>query len=521
MKRPRPVLPLILLGLILLTSQLGQAQGLAEIFDVEDAYTKSLSAGQTISFVWLAYNRDTVDLLLRTQVDLTSGADWSASVAPRFVVLPPGGSTQVDLTVSSRLDAAERSITFTLTFALARAGDPVVGATEVRTATVNLVPSPPPLPTGNLILGVFDNPFPPPLNSRAVTFVINLAIWAFIAGASVLVVSPLVHRLARKTKTELDETILAIVRGPLILLLLTYGVVQSVAVLEPPIEVTSTLFLVYNVVLILTLTWLAYRLLQGIILEMGRKAAETREIPALGTLLPLIGRAGGILILVIGVASLAGLFGIDLTAFLLGAGVVGIAIAFAAQESLSNFFSGIFLMLDRPFREGDLVEIDGDRARVEKIGLRSTVLYHRPSSKLLVIPNNKMAREMIVNMVQPDQAIRQATTVGVEYGSDVETVKTILADAAKENPWVIKDDPRREPYARLEEFGDSALIYKLKFWVSDADKLNRVRGQVNESIVKRLTEAGIEIPAPQLSVTLEEGEGKTAGREGQAPPRGA
>ncbi len=185
-------------------------------------------------------------------------------------------------------------------------------------------------------------------------------------------------------------------------------------------------------------------------------------------------------------------------------GVLGIAIAFAAQESLSNFFSGVFLMLDRPFKEGDLVEIEGDRCRIERIGLRSTTLYHRPSHKMLVIPNNKMARDMIINLVEPDEAIRQSTSVGVAYGSDIQKVKEIIASAARDNPGVIKDEPGREPYARLEEFGDSALVFKMKFWIKDADKLNKVRGEVNEAIVQRLTEAGIDIPFPIRTLRLDE-----------------
>ncbi len=74
--------------------------------------------------------------------------------------------------------------------------------------------------------------------------------------------------------------------------------------------------------------------------------------------------------------------------------------AFAAQESLSNFLSGIFLLMDQDIKEGGLIEIDGDGCRIEKIGLRTTKLYHRPSHNILVIPNNKMSREIVVNLVE-------------------------------------------------------------------------------------------------------------------------
>ncbi len=87
--------------------------------------------------------------------------------------------------------------------------------------------------------------------------------------------------------------------------------------------------------------------------------------------------------------------------------------------------------------------------------------------------------------------------------SDSEKVKATIMAAAEENPMVIKGQPGREAYARLEEFGDYALLFKLKFCVSDAHKMNRVRGEVNESILKALTEAGIDIPSPMMTVNLE------------------
>ncbi len=510
-KRLRLLLPLLLV-FVLAISPATEAQILAQVFDVDDAYTKSLPADQAVSFIWLVYNRDAFDVLLRTQADPVAGTGWSAGLSPRSVILEPGGSTEVNLTVSAGPDVLEESVAFTVTLTFARAGDPAVNETMVRQATVNLVAATPPLPTGNLILGILPNPLPPPFDSRAVTFVINMAIWAAVAGAIVLIITPIVRTFAKGTKTELDDLVLGIIRGPILLLVLAYGVVQSVGVLEPPPEISSILAQAYAVALVVVLAWLSARILRGILSELNRSLAA--RVPAIGSLVPVFNQLGIIFIAAIAGASLAALFGFDLTGFIVGVGVVGFAIAFAARESISNFFNGIFLMVDRPFKEGDLIEIDGERSRVIKIGLRSTVVYNRPSSKLLVIPNNKMAGDTIVNLVEPDLAIRQSTTVGVEYGSDVETVKTILSDAARENPWVIKGEEGREPYARLEEFGDSALIYKLKFWVSDADKLNRVRGQVNETIVVRLKDAGIEIPAPMLTVTLEEEKKKRASDEG-------
>jgi small-conductance mechanosensitive channel len=479
-------------------------QGLAEVFDVDDSYSRTLPAGDQVSFVWLVYNRAAADVVVMSRVDPATGPSWEASVEPRYTVLKPGESLNLSLVVQAAEALEDGTEVFTVTIDVVLATDPSVAEAWTREAEVILRGIPPVLLEENKILGIFDNPLPPPLDDRLSTFVISIAIWAGIALLAILVITPVFRKYARKTRTHLDNVVLGIIRGPLFIILITYGVVQSLVVLQPPAEVVGLLATLYSAVLVLMLTWLAYRVFRGIVIEYGKKLAERKDTPLFDALWPVVNRAGAILIVVVGASSLAALFGLDLTAFIAGMGVLGIAIAFAAQESLSNFFSGVFLLLDRPFKEGDLVEIDGDRCRIERIGLRTTRLYHRPSHKILVVPNNKMARDMIVNLVEPDEAIRQNTTVGVAYGSDVERVKETLVAAAEENPWVIKDEAGREPYARLEEFGESGMVFKLKFWVRDADKLNRVRGEVNETIVKRLAEAGIEIPYPTRTIRMDE-----------------
>ncbi|MEE9236809.1 MAG: mechanosensitive ion channel family protein [Thermoplasmata archaeon] len=478
-------------------------QNLAEVFDVDDSYSKTLSTDEELTYVWLVYNRDVSDLVVTTSVEPTTGLGWEATVEPRYAVLGSGEGLNVNLLVSATEALEDGSVTFTLTIDLVLALEPTVSERETRTALTTLEAAPPVFPEENKILGIFDNPLPPPFNDRLVTFVTSIAIWAVFAALAILVVTPFFRRYARKTETQLDDVVLRILRGPLIVILIAYGTIQSLAILQLPAETMNLLFLIYTALLVLLLTWLAYRIFKGVVIEFGRRAAAKTETPLFDALWPVLSKVGALLILAIGASMVAGIFGLNLTAFIAGMGVLGIAIAFAAQESLSNFFSGIFLLMDRPFKEGDLIEINGDRCRIEKIGLRTTRLYHRPSHKMLVIPNNKMARDVIVNLVEPDETIRQKTTIGVAYGSDIERVKATIVAAAKENPLVIKDEPGREPYARLEEFGDYAMLFKLKFWVSSADKLNRVRGEVNETIVQRLDEAGIEIPVPIMTVKFE------------------
>ncbi len=499
--------PSMILLLLATTALLGvtgssSGQNLVEVFDVGVSYQKTLSAGGEVTYEWLVYNRNTSDLVVTVGVEPSSGPAWEASALPRYAILGGGKGLNVTLVVTATDLLEDGSATFTVTVDSALALDPAISQRETLTAVATLEAADPVLAQENKIMGLFDNPLPAPLNTRIATFLISIAIWAGLALVALMLITPALRSYSGKS--DLPDIVLGIIRGPLVLLLLAYGVVQSVAILQPPPLIINWLSILYGVVLILALTWLAYRIFRGVLVRYGKRLTERKGTPLFEVVWPVLNRIGAILIIVVGASALAGLFGLDLTAFIAGMGVLGIAIAFAAQESLSNFFSGVFLMLDRPFKEGDLVEIDGDRCRIERIGLRSTTLYHRPSHKMLVIPNNKMAREMIVNLVQPDEAIRQSTSVGVAYGSDIQKVKEIITSAARDNPGVIKDEPGREPYARLEEFGDSALVFKMKFWIKDADKLNKVRGEVNEAIVQRLTEAGIDIPFPIRTLRLDE-----------------
>jgi small-conductance mechanosensitive channel len=477
-------------------------QGLAAVFEVEDSYTKTLSAGGEVTYTWLVFNQNASLLVVTTDIEPSTGEGWEATLEPPFTTLGPTDSLDMILVVQATDALQDGSVTFTLTIEFALALDPTVTETETRTAVALLEALPSLLAEENRILGIFD-PLPAPFDDRRVTFGMSIAIWAGFAVLAILVITPILRRYAKTTETQLDQVILKILPAPLVLLLIAFGAVQSLAILQLPVEIINLLFLIYSALLVLLLTWVAFRLFRGVVIEFGRRAAAERETPLFDVVWPLVSKIGAILILVIGASLVAGIFGLDLTAFIAGMGILGIAIAFAAQESLSNFFSGIFLLMDPDINEGDLIEIDGDRATIEKIGLRTTRLYHRPSHKILVIPNNKMSREMVVNLVGPDPAIRQSTTVGVAYGSDIERVKATLVAAAEENPMVIKGNPDREAYAGLEEFGDYALRFKLKFWINDADKLNRIRRQVNENIVKHLAEAGIEVPVPIMTLNFE------------------
>ena len=182
-------------------------------------------------------------------------------------------------------------------------------------------------------------------------------------------------------------------------------------------------------------------------------------------------------------------------------GVVGLVVGLAAQHSLGNLFSGLLLMLDRPFKIGDLVKLDtGEICRVLRIGLRTTQLYNTTDHDIIILPNDLLANRKVENWSRPDNRHSQGTEVTVAYGTDLEKVHKLLLEVADENPDVIKE-PGQMPYVRTANLGESSVGVKVWYWV-DLKNMWRVASEMRMAVEKRLREEGVEIPFPQRVITL-------------------
>ncbi len=162
--------------------------------------------------------------------------------------------------------------------------------------------------------------------------------------------------------------------------------------------------------------------------------------------------------------------------------------------------SGFTLMIDRPFRIGDRIQLaSGKLGDVADIGLRSTKI-RTPENTLLIIPNAELCNSTVLNMAFPDMRSQGRVGVGVGYGSDLAQVKRIMVEVAQEDPDVLKDPP---PESFFVSFGDNALQMSLIFWVTDYTKVFQVTDRLNTGIMSRFTRDGITIPYPTRKVVLE------------------
>jgi len=195
-------------------------------------------------------------------------------------------------------------------------------------------------------------------------------------------------------------------------------------------------------------------------------------------------------------------FEIDITPFLAGAGILGLAVAFAAQDIISNFFGGAIITIDKPFKVGDRIKVDTYYGDVISIGPRSTRLKTL-DYQIVTIPNNKITTNVIVNYAEPDQKLRITVPVSVAYGTDPNKVKNILLDVATEvvkNTEYLIDDP--PPKVFFSEYADSSLNFILYVWAKKYNLPDEVKDAVNTRIADRFAAEGIEIPFPQMEVRV-------------------
>lgn len=494
---------LLMLGLMVFTAAFAPAVSAAPV----NAFTvgngeQTVEAGTPASFEWILYNNDSVPYVI-TPTSVPSGnREFSVDFDQSYLTLYPGESESIIMTVTTVREMPSSTVVFDVRFNITQMNE--LGNTFVINGTVRLdvVPVFGESAGDNKILGIWPNELPSPLDGNAGAFVVSVGIWALIALFVILVADPLLHRLTSKTATELDDIILKIIRGPIMLLMVLFGAVNSLEILNLSRTLIAELELAYSVAFILAMAGLSYKIYAGVIVYYGHKLAAKTDSEVDDVLVPILEKLGMIVIPIIALAVILGLFGYNLTVILAGLGFMGIVIGYAAQATLANFFAGMQMMFDRPFKIGDLLRLDnGDICEVRQIGMRATELYNTFTNEMVIVPNNDIANKKIVNMVLPDRRLKIAVGVGVAYGSDVDLVMRLMKEAAQALPEVM-DDPEHETVIRFSDFADSSLNFTAFIWVKDLDLQFKVASDYRSELLRRFDSNGIEIPFPQSVVWL-------------------
>lgn len=314
-----------------------------------------------------------------------------------------------------------------------------------------------------------------------------------IAIAQILdvVITHMARIFHKRNKSEIAAIVLDGVRGSTYLTVMLGGIVAALYLLDSFV----TMYLQALVMSALIVIWSVTAI------RVGRHVFEyTEQDSALDhDFIPVFENLWTFAVLILGVFAFLSVWGIDITPLLASAGIAGVAIGFAAKDTVANFFGGIALYFDNTYKEGDYVALEGGtEGTVIDVGVRSTMLKTRDGT-ITTVPNSLLNAAKITNQSAPDSYKRLRVPVGVSYDTDIERVQEILTDVAEDEEFIADDRPIKPMF---REFGDSALLFELFCWVDDP--LNDIKAidALNQSIYHRFAEEGVEIPFPQRDVHL-------------------
>ncbi len=204
-------------------------------------------------------------------------------------------------------------------------------------------------------------------------------------------------------------------------------------------------------------------------------------------------------------------FGIDVTALVAGLSIVGLALGFAARDSLENFISGVTIMIDRPFRVGDQVVVDGTYGMVREITLRSTRL-RTLNNEVMVMPNTRMINQKLINPTLMG-VVRVEVPFGIAYKESTEAARSVILQLPNSDPRIAGDHPVK---VVVTDLGSSSVNMVLRFYIRDTSNEVPLKAEYTEKVFKALKSAKIEIPFPHLQLFIDGADGLRGAGERRA-----
>jgi MscS family membrane protein len=329
----------------------------------------------------------------------------------------------------------------------------------------------------------------PNIYLQAVAIAIAFIIIGKIAD---LIISRVISRIVSRSKTDLDDNLVALLHRPVFISFVLVGLSLATDRVELP---ASPEFLTLGILKTIAIfAWYGFfRSVTQLFLTAIARGPRSGEMYA--GMLPLLQTILKAALLALAIYFFFLAWNINVTAWLASAGIVGLALSFAAKDTLSNLFAGVSIAADAPYKTGDFIRLDsGERGMVTHIGLRSTRIVTRDDVEI-TIPNGIIGNAKIVNEAGgPSAKHRIRVPVGVAYGSDIDHVIDTLDGVASGHEQVC-DTPA--PRVRFRAFGNSSLDFELLCWINQPVDRGRLLHELNCSVYKAFQKEKIEIPFPQ------------------------
>jgi small-conductance mechanosensitive channel len=320
---------------------------------------------------------------------------------------------------------------------------------------------------------------------------------------------------AARTKTRLDDIVIAAVRGPFMVWVLILALHLATQSSDLPVHATSLVSRSLLVLWIVSLTVVAARLSGAMVRHYGATVAGAQPVTTITQNL------AGLTVVTTGLLILLNTLGISITPILTALGVGGLAVALALQDTLSNLFAGFYITVAGQVRVGDYIKLNtGEEGYVSDISWRSTTMRALPNN-LIVVPNAKLAQAIVTNYNLPEKRMSLLIPIGVSYECDPELVEKVLIEEATagagEIPGLLADPA---PVVRfIPGFGDFSLNFTLICQVSEFVDQYLVQHELRKRIFRRFRNQGIEIPFPTRTIHISGGNREEGQRStGQAAP---
>jgi len=336
--------------------------------------------------------------------------------------------------------------------------------------------------------------------NRYLISIIIFLFFLFLSRLLAVIFHKVFMRIAKKTKTLIDDKIVENTEKPLTYLIFIMGIkIALVPLAGLHTNIIHFLKVVTDSFIVGIITYIVIVIFDIVIDAWGKKWAARTKSTIDDEVIPLLHKFSKIILIIFGALLILSSWGVEVGPFIASLGIAGIAIGFAVQDSLKNIFGGISLILDKNFKVDDTVKLSsGETGKVLDVGLRSTRILTW-DHEVMIIPNGELANSTIINYAQPELMSRIQLDFGVEYGSDVDKVRKVALDVIKSIENVLKDP---EPFIRFKKLNDFSLDFTIYFWVSSYTERFSTKDIAMQGVYEALNDNGIGIPFPTRTVYM-------------------
>ncbi len=308
------------------------------------------------------------------------------------------------------------------------------------------------------------------------------------------------RRITEKTKTYLDDLLVGIVELPLTMLVIVLGVyLGNVVFLTEGTYIYAVLNNTVKILIIIDVAWLTLRILDALLIHYIKPYIEKSESRLDDQILPILRKSIQIVVILVTLIFILSNFGYDVTALIAGLGIGGIAVALAAQDTISNFIGSLIIFTSKPFKVGDAVKFGDFAGIVREVSLRTTKFETFYGTRLIV-PNNKLSTDILENLSEVTKR-RIDLNIGLTYDTNYQKLSRAMKILEK----ILAAHPNISEYdVKFVEFGPYSLNISVWYWIKDLNEYRNTTNEVNLEIKKAFDKEGIDMAFPTQTLYVKQ-----------------